>query len=79
MKLKMNHLIHRKPSHTEILRMANQVNGCQDDDITEFEMILNTNHNIMKSPIIRIYIEIFKKLLGRPVFIKLNLIQEGCS
>lgn len=43
--------------------MANQINGCQDDDITEFEMILNMNHNIMKMPIIRIHTEIFYKTL----------------
>lgn len=42
--------------------MANQVNGCQDDDITEFEMSLNTNHNIMETPIIT-HTDIFYKTL----------------
>lgn len=68
-------MIHRRPNLTndpEILAMTNLVSAYQNNDITEFEKILKTNHsNIMDDPFIREHIEELLRNIRTQVLIKL--------
>ncbi|KAF4792894.1 hypothetical protein TURU_117150 [Turdus rufiventris] len=56
----------------EILAMTNLVSAYQNNDITEFEKILKTNHsNIMDDPFIREHIEELLRNIRTQVLIKL--------
>ncbi|TNM90861.1 hypothetical protein fugu_003150 [Takifugu bimaculatus] len=73
-KPKTNHVPEAKPykNDPEILAMTNLVSAYQNNDITEFEKILKTNHsNIMDDPFIREHIEELLRNIRTQVLIKL--------